>query len=85
MGRIFVRVRPGSAKAGISRVGDEIRIKIHSRPEGGKANTELIEVISKKLRIPKSGIKIVKGFTSRNKIIEIEGLSEEEIFKGLLG
>ena len=83
MGRIALKVRPGASKVEIDRVGDEVRIKIHSRPEGGKANNELIELMSKKLKVPKSNIRIVKGLTSRNKVIEIEGLSYEEILRRL--
>lgn len=84
MGRISLKVRPGSSKVGVEKIGDEIKIKLHSHAEGGKANKELIEFLSKKLKVPKRDITIVKGQTSKNKIIEINGLSEDEILRGLL-
>ncbi len=84
MGRVSLRVIPGSSVVEVKIVGDEIKVKLHAKPEGGKANKELIELISKKLRIPRSNIKIVKGFSSRKKVLDIEGLTEEEILEGLL-
>ena len=48
------------------------RIKINAQPEKGKANKELIKFLSKKLKIPKSSITILKGATTQNKLIEIK-------------
>ena len=42
-------------------------------PEGGKANRAVVELIAKKLKIPKSSVEIVAGETSRIKKIYIEG------------
>ncbi len=44
-------------------------------PEGGKANQKVVELLSKALKIPKSNIEIVRGETSRIKLIRIEGIS----------
>ena len=50
---------------------DELVIKIKSSPEKGKANRELISFLSFQLKIPKSEISIVRGETSRHKIITL--------------
>jgi len=41
-------------------------------PEKGKANKKVIEIISKYLKIPKSRIRILKGETSKEKLIKID-------------
>ena len=50
---------------------DTIKIKIAAQPEKGKANDELIRFLSKKLKIPANRIRIIKGLSSHNKLVEI--------------
>jgi len=50
---------------------DEIAIGIISEPQKGKANKELIEKISKYLKVPKSSVKILSGEKSRKKLVEV--------------
>lgn len=83
MGRISVRVQPGASRTEIKKEGNIIKIKLRSKPEKGKANKELIELLSRTLKVPKGSIKIVSGKTSRTKVIEIEGVLPEEIERRL--
>ncbi|HMK49413.1 MAG TPA: DUF167 domain-containing protein [Thermodesulfovibrionales bacterium] len=70
-----IKVEPRSSGSGISGVmGDVIKIKLHAPPVGGAANEELIEILSDELRLKKRSIKIISGQTSKNKVIEIEGI-----------
>lgn len=48
-------------------------------PVDGEANDEVIALLSKALKVPRSSITIVKGQNSRMKLIQIEGLSDQEI------
>jgi uncharacterized protein (TIGR00251 family) len=69
-----VKVEPKSSRKGISGlVGDSLKVKVHAPPVGGAANEELIEVLSKEFGIRKSDIQIVRGSSSRDKIVEIAG------------
>ena len=71
-----IKVEPRSSRKGISGVaGDTVKVKVHAPPVGGAANEELIEVLSEKLGIKKSSIRILRGESSKNKVIEIEGIS----------
>jgi uncharacterized protein (TIGR00251 family) len=63
---------------------DVIRIKIAAPPVKGKANKELIDYLSHLLDIPKDRLEIVKGNTSKNKLISIDGLSKVTIQEKLL-
>lgn len=53
----------------------KLKIRVTVPPEGGKANKAVIELLSKALKVPKSSIEIVRGDTSRNKVIFISGVS----------
>jgi len=52
--------------------GDKIVVGLTSRPEKGKANTELVKKLAKHFDVPSSQVRIVFGLKSRRKIVEIE-------------
>lgn len=77
---ITVKVLPKSSKNAI--VGYEkgvLKVKITAAPEKGDANRALIEFLGRFFNIKKSFITILKGETSRLKVIQIEGLTEEQL------
>lgn len=84
MGRISLRVVPNSQKSEVCVWNGHIKVKVQSKPEKGRANSELIKVISERLKVSKSCVKIIKGHKSRGKVVEIEGLSSEEILRRLI-
>ncbi len=65
-----IRVVP---KAKISKVtpGDPIKVYTTMVPADGKANESVIKLLAKHFGIAKSKIKLVRGETSRDKVIEI--------------
>lgn len=54
--------------------GEFYKIYVSAPPEDGKANKKVIELLADYFKAAKSQIKIIKGETSRNKIIEIKGI-----------
>jgi uncharacterized protein (TIGR00251 family) len=82
--RITVRVHPSAHKNEILDFADGVlRVKVAAPPVRDKANKELIAFLSQVLDVNKNNLSILKGYTSRNKIIAIEGLSREEVMKRL--
>jgi uncharacterized protein len=70
-----IKVEPRSSGKGIAGImGDIIKIKLHAPPVGGAANEELIEALSEEFGVKKRAIKIISGQSSRNKVVEIEGV-----------
>lgn len=68
-----VKVKPNSKLNKIVEEDDgSLTIKLKSPPVDGKANQELIKVLSKKFDVPKSYIRIKSGASSRQKLIEID-------------
>ena len=61
-----------------------LRVKVSAPPIKGKANRELITFLSRLLGVGKGSISIIKGHTTRNKVVAIDGLSREEVMKRLL-
>ncbi|OGH86333.1 MAG: YggU family protein [Candidatus Magasanikbacteria bacterium RIFOXYC12_FULL_33_11] len=71
--RLNIKVIPKSSLNKIIKLSDtELKVKLTSPPVDGEANKKLIEILSKEYKVAKSKIKIVKGETSKNKVVEIE-------------
>jgi uncharacterized protein len=69
---VEVSTRPGASRRGVIGVtADRLVISVNSRPEKGRANDELIELLAREVRVPQSALLIVKGETSRRKTIRI--------------
>lgn len=70
--KIWVKVQPGSSREEISDCsGNELKIYLKVSPVDGKANKDLIGILAKHFKVKKSGIRIVTGKQSRNKLVEI--------------
>ncbi len=69
---IYIKVKPRSGKREVENFGDgRYLVYLKESPKNGKANDELIKVLSKYLGTPATRIKIKTGFTSSNKMLEI--------------
>ncbi len=69
---IRVKVKTGAKERRIEKISANFyKIFVKSPPVKGKANKEIIEILSNYFDVPKSKIKIVKGLTSKEKEIEI--------------
>ena len=83
--KISLRVYPNASRNEIVGFTDGVlRVKVSAPPTKGKANRELITFLSRLLGVGKGSISIIKGYTTRNKVVAIDGLSREEVMKRLL-
>ena len=69
--KITVKVIPNSKLNSISYSDDKYILRIKALPIEGKCNKELISFLSGELKIRKKDVIIVKGETSKNKILDI--------------
>ena len=69
--RIEVKVFPKSSRRELTEKDGGIRAYVKAAPDKGKANKALIELIAEAYKVKKSDVKIVRGETSRNKVVEI--------------
>lgn len=78
---IWVKVQPRSSKKGISGVsGEALRVRLTSPPVDNAANEQLIEVLSVELGVKKSAISILRGQSSRDKLVEIRGIAGLQLY-----
>lgn len=68
-----IKVKPNSKQQKITEEADgSLTIHLKSPPVNGKANEELIKLLSKNFDVPKSRITIKLGLSSRQKVVEID-------------
>lgn len=70
--RYEVLVKPGAKKDEMTISDTKIVIRTTKRAHDGEANVAVVNMLAKHFHIAKGKIKIVRGVTSRNKIVEIE-------------
>jgi hypothetical protein len=84
--RIAIRVHPRARRTAVAgRLGDSWKLDLAAPPVDGKANEECIRFFAVLAKVPRSCVRIVTGATSRNKVVEIEGISQEMLERLLLG
>ncbi|WP_456477786.1 DUF167 domain-containing protein [Geoglobus ahangari] len=83
--RVRVHVTPKSRRcevAGYDEWKKAIIVRVRAPPEGGKANREVEQLLSEFFG---TGVEIVSGHRSRDKVVEIKGMSEEEVYARVKG
>ena len=83
--RIHVRVIPRSSKNLIEWEEGGLKVHVTAPPVDGAANKALIALLAQSLAVHKRNIQIVHGTTGRSKIVEITGISAEDIEKIIKG
>lgn len=64
-------------------MGDTLKLSVTAVPERGKANEAVVELLAGVLGVPKSRIRVLRGGTQPNKLVEVEGLDEGELRRRL--
>ena len=68
---IAVRVTPKASRDRILVEDDAIRVYVTTVPEDGKANKAVVKLLSKALGVPKTRLDLIRGATSRDKVLRI--------------
>ena len=69
--RIQVKVKPNSRNEEVSQEGDSFIVKVKEPAKEGKANQAVIKLLAKRFGIPKSQVRMLSGFKSKNKVVEV--------------
>ncbi len=78
--KLSLKVVPGASRSGVAGwLGDTLKVRVTAPAEQGRANAAVEEVVARALGLPTESARIVAGRTSARKIVEISGLSGEEI------
>lgn len=76
---IAVRVTPRSSRNRVALEDGGIRVWVTAPPAEGEANAAVLRTLAKSLGIAPSRLQIIRGETSRDKTIRVDGLAREEI------
>jgi uncharacterized protein len=60
-------------------LGEALKIKIHAPPVEGRANDALCEFLAAELGLPRRAVTVLRGDTSRQKVVRIAGLTLPEL------
>lgn len=77
---VEVRVQPKASRAQVEGVREGVlRVRLTAPPADGAANEQLLEVLSKHFKVPKSSMEIIRGLSSRNKLVLFRGVEKLEL------
>ena len=77
--RLNLRVSPGAGRSAVDgRHGDAWKLRVAAPPERGRANASVVSLLATSLEIGRPDVRIVSGAASRDKVVEIVGLTLEE-------
>jgi uncharacterized protein (TIGR00251 family) len=77
---LAVRVTPKARTELIGPVrGAELTVKVTAAPEDGKANAAVVALLASALGIPGSRLEILRGQTSRSKVVLARSCTVEQV------
>jgi hypothetical protein len=84
--RMPVRVRPRASTSRIEGVREgALTVRLAAPPVNGAANDELVRLLAQVLGLRRAAIALVVGDTSRTKVVEVRGVSIEQVRARLEG
>ena len=77
--RLRLRVIPRARKDALAgKRGDALLVRLQAPPVGGAANKSLCKLLARELGVRASDVTIVSGEKSRDKTVEVDGISQSE-------
>lgn len=77
---LSVYVQPKASKTEfVGMHGDALKFRVAAPPVEGEANTELCRHLAKLFSLPQRGVSVSSGQASRNKRIQLLGVTEDEL------
>jgi len=81
-----VKVVPGASRDGVAGwLADALKLRVRAPAERGRANAAVESLLASVLGVPQERVRIVAGFGSPRKTVEIDGLSESDVRERLSG
>lgn len=84
MAYLKVRVSPRArSDMVVGWMEDVLRVRVKAPPERGKANDAVVRFIASTLGLPTAQVTLRRGGGSRNKLLYIDGMTEDEVRRRL--
>ncbi len=71
-GRLAVKVTPGAREESVTLTGDAVLVKVRAPADKGAANEAVIQVVARALGLAHSRVSLLRGGTSRQKVLGVE-------------
>ena len=75
-GNLAVKVTPGARVEAITIEEGRLLVKVRARALDGQANAAVVSAVAGALGVPKSRVSVLRGATSREKVLRIDGWGE---------
>ncbi|MGB7762000.1 MAG: DUF167 domain-containing protein [Bryobacteraceae bacterium] len=80
MARITIRAHPRAGRSAVAgRLGAAWKLDLAAPPAEGKANEECTRLLAELAGVARSRVRVITGATARTKIVEVEGMAQEEL------
>ena len=70
-GRLALRVTPGARSEAIELGEGVLQVKVRAKPDDGKANRAVLELLADALGVGVSRLDLLRGATGRDKLVRI--------------
>lgn len=78
--RFAVRVQPRASKNEVAGIhGTALKIRLQAPPVDGAANDALVSFLADSLGVSRRSVRIISGDSSRNKTVEVDGVTAQLI------
>jgi hypothetical protein len=67
----------------VGRHGEAWKVRVAASPERGRANEAVLDLLAEALSVPRRAVRLVAGHGARDKVVELEGLAEDEMLRRL--
>ena len=83
--RFAVHVQPRAKRTEVTGMhGAAVKIRLAAPPVDGAANEALRRFLAERLCVPRASVHVVAGLSSRDKLVEVDGLDADEARRNLL-
>ena len=80
MARITIRAHPRAKRSAVAgKLGDAWKLDLAAPPAEGRATEECVRFLAELAGVPRSRVRVITGATARTKIVEVEGVTQEEL------
>jgi len=83
---LAIKLQPRASANEIGEaMGNELRIKVTAPPVDSAANEALIRLLAETLDCSRNKVELIRGQTSRHKMVRLHGMTVEYVLKRIVG
>jgi uncharacterized protein (TIGR00251 family) len=86
VGDLLIRLQPRARRTEVTgERGGRIVVRVTAPPVDGRANEALCALVADRAGVPARRVSVVRGHTSRDKTVRVDGVDAEALRRALLG